>query len=114
MEKCNDLFIIQKLQSSAVLTLKKMDDCDDSGKSLRKQILEAFTITGKKDDYVTCEDVNNILSTESKGKIKIELESLNVIKKKQNKIEDRNKQCYFGMIKKKEIKIEELVVIENF
>ena len=105
--------LFKNYKSSAVLTLKKIDDCDDSGKSLRKQILEAFTITGNMNDYVICEEVNNILS-ESKGKIKIELESLHVIKKKQKQKEDRDKQCYFGMIKKKEIEIEELVVIENY
>jgi hypothetical protein len=105
--------LFKNYQDRPVSTFKKKDDYDDNEKSLRKQILEAFTITGSKDDYVTCEDVNNILSSESKGKIKIELESLNVIKKKQNKNEDRNKHCYFGMIKK-EIKKEEIDVIENY
>ena len=105
--------LFKNYQDRPVSTFKKKDDYDDNEKSLRKQILEAFTITGNMNDYVICEEVNNILS-ESKGKIKIELESLNVIKKKQKQKEDRDKQCYFGMIKKKDIKIEELVVIENF
>ena len=85
--------LFKNYKSSAVLTLKKIDDCDDSGKSLRKQILEAFTITGNMNDYVICEEVNNILS-ESKGKIKIELESLYVIKKKQKQKEDRDKNVF--------------------
>ena len=102
--------LFKNYKETPVSTFKKIDDVEDNEKSLRKRILESFTITGKINDYITCEEVNNILS-ESKGKIKIELESLNVIRKKQTKGDERNKQCYFGLTKKEE---KELVLMKNF
>jgi hypothetical protein len=51
------------------------------------------------DDYITSADIHDILH-DSKQKVKIELESLNVIRKQQTKGDDRKKQCYFGIRRK--------------
>jgi hypothetical protein len=103
-EKCTEeewknamiYLLFENYKNEPVSTFKQKDDCEENEKTLRKRILEAFTITSKKEDYLTCDTVHNMLD-DSKTKIKIELESLNVFKKKQTSGEDRNKQCYIGI-----------------
>jgi len=96
--------LYEHYQDKPVSTFKKIEDSDDTEKSLRKRILENFIITGKKEDYMTCEQVHSIL-LDSKQKVKIELESLNVFKKQQTSGEDRKKQCFFGLKRKVDVEV---------
>lgn len=107
-EKCHNeawknamiYLLYQNYKDTPVSTFRKIDTYDEDEQPLRKRILENFIITGNMDDYITCADIQDILH-DSKQKIKIELESLNVFKKQQTKGNDRKKQCYFGIQQKK-------------
>lgn len=91
--------LYENYKDKPVSTFKKIDTYDEDEQPLRKRILENFDITGNMDDYITSAEIHEILH-DSKQKVKIELESLNVIRKQQTKGEDRKKQCYFGLRKK--------------
>ena len=91
--------LYENYKDKPVSTFKKIDTYDEDEQPLRKRILENFDITGNMEDYITSADIHEILH-DSKQKVKIELESLNVIRKQQTKGEDRKKQCYFGLRKK--------------
>ncbi len=91
--------LYENYKDKPVSTFKKIDTYDEDEQPLRKRILENFVITGNMDDYITSADIHDILH-DSKQKVKIELESLNVIRKQQTKGDDRKKQCYFGIRRK--------------
>ena len=69
---------------------------DEEIKSLRKQILDMYEITGCNRDEIICDDVYNCVG-ESKKKIWGELQSMGIVKRKSNKGPTRDKLCFYGL-----------------
>ena len=80
-------------RDNAVPILKEIDD---ENTPLREKLVINFDITKKISDEILVSEVENIVNDDKK-KIKNELESLGVNKKRCNKGENRNKWVYCGL-----------------
>lgn len=73
------------------------NDIEIQGNNLLMNIYEKFIITNNKEDVLTIEYVNSSLCDFDKGKIKLELQNLGVLKKKATGGPNKNKTCFFGI-----------------
>lgn len=115
--KCNTLewknaivYLIFQHYKNTRVTMKNNCTYDDN--ELIRAILQNFEITNKNDDFILCSEVNDILEGFDKGKIMLELQCMNVLKKKCKIRESllRDKICYFG-IKQKNKNVECEIVV---
>ena len=87
--------LFQNYKDYAVEITHKEED-EDNTMSLRKVILTKCIITQNKNDVVLVSKMEEHLN-DCKKKIKNELESMGIVKKKMNNTEYRNKWCYIGI-----------------
>ena len=93
------LLLFENYVDSAISVFSMSDDAENEHVCLRKNILNEFVITKKKDDFVLVSEVCEILD-DCKKKINNELINMGVSKEKCKTIEYRNKFCYFGLKKR--------------
>jgi hypothetical protein len=81
-------------------------DEDDKNFSLRRQIINKFDITQIRDDIISTKAVEELLNGKKKD-IGLELESMGVLKKKNNNKDSEfyNLHCYYGLVLKPPPKI---------
>ena len=79
---------------------KAIVDVEDN--TLLGSINNQYELTYNKDDVVLCSDLHAELSTFDKGKITLELNAMNIFKKKSKKDQTRNKWVYVGIKRKPE------------
>jgi hypothetical protein len=97
--------IFENYKKYAVSVYKNADDGDNY--NLRKSILKNFTITGNSKNYLLCEEVHAALG-DCKKKICNEFKSMGVMKKKNKNVgNDRDKFCYYGIVKREAIEEDE-------
>jgi hypothetical protein len=77
--------------------IRKSADIEDN--SLLGAIHEKYELTYNNEDCILCNDIHTELNGFDKGKIALELNAMNVFKKKNKKgnKEFRDKWCYFGI-----------------
>jgi hypothetical protein len=100
IEWCNAMvyLLYQTYKDSCVEIIKEVDVEDNS---LLGTLKEKFDFTYSNDDCIICSDLHSIMETFDKGKIKLELENMNIFKKKNQKNGAfKNKWCYFGLKEK--------------
>jgi hypothetical protein len=93
------LLLFENYVDSAISVFSMSDDAENEHVCLRKNILNEFVITKKKDDFVLVSEVCEILD-DCKKKINNELINMGVSKEKCQKNIYCNKLCYFGLKKK--------------
>jgi hypothetical protein len=79
---------------------KAIVDVEDN--TLLGSINNQYELTYNKDDIVLCSDLHADLSIFDKGKITLELNAMNIFKKRSNKDQTRNKWVYVGIKRKPE------------
>lgn len=79
---------------------KTIVDVEDN--TLLGSINNQYELTYNKDDVVLCSDLQADFSTFDKGKITLELNAMNIFKKKSTKVQTRNKWFYVGIKRKPE------------
>ena len=89
--------LYENYQTNAISIIKEIVTTDEE--TPYKAIKEKYVLTGNHDDdIVLCQDLHNNLSDFCKGKLSIELQALNVLKKKNTKVGQlRNKWVYSGI-----------------
>ena len=100
-KKATIYLIYQHYIETALISDTITADADDNEKLLRQCILDNFDITlDIENDFILVTEVEDTIS-DCRKKIKNELESLGVIKKKSKQRDNtRDKMCYFGLKKK--------------
>ena len=83
---------------------------NDDGNTLYKEITDNYIITGNHDDFILCNDIHSILSGYGKGKISLQLNAMNILKKKAKSGPNRDKWIYSG-IKSKPIEKESEIIM---
>lgn len=72
--------LYENYQTNAITIIKEIVTTDEE--TPYKAIKEKYILTGNHDDIVLCQDLHDNLSDFCKGKLSIELQALNVLKKK--------------------------------
>jgi hypothetical protein len=96
------VYLIFQNYSDKCVEIKKSFDIEDN--TLLGSIHEKYELTYNKDDCILCNDVHSEMNSFDKGKIALELNAMNIFKKKNRTKELKNKWCYFGIKLKQEEK----------
>lgn len=94
------IYLIFQNYTKTSVEIPKMLNVEDN--SLLGSLKQTFEFTYNNDDCILCSELYAIMNSFDKGKITLELNALNIFKKKATKGANRMKWCYFGIKEKKE------------
>ena len=102
-DKCKTLdwgnaivYLLFENWTDETLSIIPENTCEDSI-SIIGIVEKHFTITNDKKDIILCSYLYDTLNTTDKKKVDLELKSINIMKKKCNSGEIRNKWCFYGL-----------------
>lgn len=96
-KKATVYLLYQHYVATAVPVRRDSNDAEMDEMSIRRRILETFDITQNQKDRIICDEVNEVIKDDKK-KIRAELDSMGVVKKKSNARDDtRDKWCFVGL-----------------
>lgn len=94
------VYLILQNYSLQSVEIPKILNIEDN--SLLGCLKNMFEFTYNNDDCILSSDLHSLMSSFDKGKVTLELNALNIFKKKATKGVNKMKWCYFGIKEKKE------------